>query len=391
MRHLTGSGRPYPRQTFEQTGEPTFGPATTAEESSGSADADGPGPRLSRRSLLALVPGGVATALLAACGGGSDKPAPTTEANLPPIKKLTFMAGFKPQANLPFVGAYVAKEKGFFAGQRLEVEIRHAQSGEHLQLVLAGEVNVTTANGASVIKRNAQNLNIVSIALIGQRSEQGFAVLDTSSIKSVKDWEGKTFGYKGSVPPEFLAITRANGVDPAKVNQVSVGFDPRILAEGKVDILPVFFSNEPGVLAAQGVKTRIFDPNDYGVESLGLTYISTGDQIAKDPDGLTRFLKAALKGIDYADKNREEAVDIVMKYAPDEVRSIQKFMMETELERAKTDLTRKNGIGWQTREQWQKNHDVLLEYKGIDKAFDVAIAFRDEFVKQVYKDGKLAG
>jgi ABC-type nitrate/sulfonate/bicarbonate transport system substrate-binding protein len=377
MRDLTGSGRPSDR---------------LSEHKDVALSADGAWrATLTRRRVLALIPGGLAAAAVAACGGGGQgRATPSPETQLPPVKKMTFMAGFKPQANLPFVGAYVAKEKGFFADQRLDVDIRHAQSGEHLQLVLAGEVNVTTANGSSVLKRNAQNLNIVSIALIGQRSEQGFAVLEKSGIESVKDWVGKTLGYKGSVPPEFLAVCAANGVDPNKVNQVSVGFDPRILAEGKVDILPVFFSNEPGILAAQGVKTRIFDPNDYGIESLGLTYISTGDQIAKDPDGLQRFLKAALRGIDYADKNREEAVDIVMKYAPGEDRTQQKFMMETELARAKTDLTAKNGIGWQTREQWQRNHDVLLQYKAIDKPVDVGLVYNDTFLKAVYKDGRLA-
>ncbi len=345
------------------------------------------GAPLTRRRLLLALPGFALA--IAACGDSDKGAAPAAEANLPEVKKLTFMAGFKPQANLPFVGVYVAQEKGFFRDQRLDVDVKHAQSGEHLQLVLAGEVNVTTANGSSLLKRNAQNLNIVSLALIGQRSEQGFAVLDTSSIRSVKDWEGKTLGYKGSVPAEFLAVARKNGVDPAKVTQVSVGFDPRILSEGRIDILPVFYSNEPGVLAAQGIKTRIFDPNDYGIESLGLTYISTGEQIAKDPDRLQRFLRAALHGIDYADKNREEALDIVMKVAPQEERSQQKFMLETELERAKTDLTRKNGLGWQTREQWQATHDVLLEYKGIDKAVDVSVLYNDQFLKAIYKDGRL--
>ena len=36
------------------------------------------------------------------------------------LKTVTFMAGFKPQANLPFVAAYVAQEKGYFAEQGLD-------------------------------------------------------------------------------------------------------------------------------------------------------------------------------------------------------------------------------------------------------------------------------
>jgi ABC-type nitrate/sulfonate/bicarbonate transport system substrate-binding protein len=278
----------------------------------------------------------------------------------PETKQVTFMAGFKPQANLPFVGAYVAQEKGFFAEQALEVEVRHAQSGEHLQLLLAGEVQFTTANGAQVLQRNAQGLPVVSVALIGQKSEQGYAVLANSGIRTVSDWSGKTFGYKGSVPAEFLAIARANGLEPERVEKVRVGFDPRILTEGQVDILAVFFSNEPDILRRLGFETHVFDPNDYGIQSLGLTYIASRDYIQRDPDAVQRFLTAVLRGIDYADKNREEALEIVMKYAPQEERQHQRTMLNTELDRATTEQTRRHGFGWQTRVQFQLLIETVL-------------------------------
>jgi ABC-type nitrate/sulfonate/bicarbonate transport system substrate-binding protein len=305
------------------------------------------------------------------------------------VKKVTFMAGFKAQANLPFVGAYVAQEKGFFREQDLEVEIRHAQSGEHLQLLLTNQVEFTTANGAQVLQRNSQNLPIVSIALVGQRSEQGYAVLANSGIRSVADWAGKTFGYKGTVPAEFLAIAAANNLDPDRVNKVRVGFDARVLTEGQVDILSVFFSNEPDTLRRLGFETRVFDPNDYGIQSLGLTYIATRDFIRNDQDAIERFLKAVLRGIDHADQNREEALEIVMKFAPQEDREHQRFMLNTELDRALTDQTRRYGVGWQTREQWQAFHNTLLQYESIEKAVDVNIVFTDEFLRRAYKDGEL--
>jgi ABC-type nitrate/sulfonate/bicarbonate transport system substrate-binding protein len=326
---------------------------------------------------------------LAACGdSASDAPVENSGASLAP-KKLTFMAGFQPQANLPFVGTYVAKEKGFFQELALDVEIRHAQSGEHLQLLLAGEVQISTANGAQVLQRNDQGLEIVSVALIGQKSEQGYAVLSNSGINSVSDWAGKTFGYKGSVPAEFLAMAKANNLDPGRVNQVRVGFDPRILTEGQVDILSVFFSNEPDTLERLGFRTRVFDPGDYGIQSLGLTYIASRDYLDRDSEAVGRFVRAALKGIEYASQNREEALDIVLKFAPQQDREHQRYMMNTELERATTDLTRRNGLGWQTREQWQALHDTLLEFKTINKPVDLSRVFSDEFVRAAYKDGRL--
>ena len=74
----------------------------------------------------------------------------------PPPDTLTFMAGYKPQANLPFVGVYVAQEKGFFAAENLTVTIQHsAGRGEHLQLLTAGKVDVTTQDAAILLQRRA--------------------------------------------------------------------------------------------------------------------------------------------------------------------------------------------------------------------------------------------
>jgi ABC-type nitrate/sulfonate/bicarbonate transport system substrate-binding protein len=281
------------------------------------------------------------------------------------------MAGFKPQANLPFVGVYVAQEKGFFATQNVKVDIRHAQSGEHLQLLLAGTVNVATANAAQVLQRNAENLPLVSLALVGQKSEQGFLVGASSGIASIRDWVGKKFGYKGTVPVEFLALVKSQGVDPNRIEQVRVGFDPRVLSEGQVDILAAFVSNEPGQLDRIGYKTKVFDPSEFGIAALGLTYITTPDQLRSKPEAMRRFTKAALKGIEYADANRTEALEIVMKYAPQEVREQQAFMLETELNRAKTAA----GFGSQSQEQWQKLHDTLVEHSAIAKTVDVKQAY----------------
>jgi ABC-type nitrate/sulfonate/bicarbonate transport system substrate-binding protein len=331
--------------------------------------------------------------LVAACGdNGEDRSSSsgspsastgTTSAALEP-KSLTFMAGFKPQANLPFVGAYVAQDKGFFDELNLDVDIRHAQSGEHLQLLLAGEVQVATANAAQVVERSSEGLPVVAVALVGQKSEQGFAVGANSGIENVQDWAGKRLGYKGTVPVEFLATAGANGLDPDDVEQNKVGFDPRVLSEGQVDILSVFISNEPGQLDRIGYPVKVFDPSDYGLPMLGLTYIASQDGINKDAEAIDRFVRAALKGITYAADHPEEALDIVMKYAPQENRDQQQFMLTTELARARTDLTEANRYGWQTAEQWKALADTLREFDVIKNDVDVSKVFTTRFLERAH-------
>ena len=322
-----------------------------------------------------------ATMSVGACSG-ADSPGP--------LKKVVFMAGFRPQANLPFVAAYVAQEKGFFRDQNLDVEILHASSGEHLKLLMAGDVDITTAQAASVLKRRSHpGLPIVAFVLFGQRSQLAFMALQSSGFETPQDWEGKTFGYKTSPPPEYLAILEANGVDRSKIAEVRVGFDPRILTEGKVDLLAVFNSNEPDTVRNLGFGVNLWEAADYGVPTLGLTYITRQDLSEKDPDMVERFLKATLKGLQYAFDNREEALDIVLKYAPNQDRRHQSFMLEIEMADAVSPQTREHGLGWMNDDKWEALYGQLEKFEALPQPFDYRTAYTDQFLTAVYDRGEL--
>jgi ABC-type nitrate/sulfonate/bicarbonate transport system substrate-binding protein len=299
--------------------------------------------------------------------------------------QLTFMAGYKPQANLPFVGVYVAQEKGFFTEENLDVTIKHSPGkGEHLQLLAAGKIQVTTQDAAVLLQRRADpGLPLVSIALIGQRGQQAFAALADSGIQTPKDWEGHTVGFKGTPPPDLFALLSAARADSDEVELVNVGFDPRVLTEGQVDVYPVFKSNEPFLIESWGYDLTLWDAADYGVPTLGLTYVTSDEILAQKPELLTRFLKAALKGIDYAAQNPAEAVEIVLRYAgpetnPDHMR----FMLESELVDAYGSATEEGGLGWQTRGQWQALADMLAQ-SDLPVPEDVKAVFTNEILTAI--------
>jgi ABC-type nitrate/sulfonate/bicarbonate transport system substrate-binding protein len=282
---------------------------------------------------------------------------------------MVFMAGYKPQASLPFVGVYVAQENGYFENQQLNVEIHHTGGGgEHLQLLSAGKVQVTTQDAAVLLKRRADpGLPLVSIALIGQRGQQAYAALAKSNIKTPKDWEGHIVGYKGTPPPDLYALLSSVGADSDRIKIVNVGFDARILSEGKVDVYPVYKSNEPYLLQKWGYDLVLWDPNSYGIPTLGLAYVTSEEILAAKTEMLTRFLKAALQGIDFAIAHPEKAVNIVLRYTgPETDRNHMKFMLETEIGDAFSEVTERHMIGWQTLTQWSSLADLLIEYGAIE-------------------------
>lgn len=319
--------------------------------------------------------------LLIIIGGCS---APASPAPTPERLQLVFMPGYKPQASLPFVGVYVAQQKGFFAAQNLEVTLQASPGqGQHLQLTAAGKVQVTTQDAAVMLQRRADpGLPLVAFALLGQHGQQAFAALETSSIRTPKEWEGRTVGYKGTPPPDLLALMAAAGVDQTKVRLVNVGFDPRLLAEGKVDVYPLFKSNEPYLLRSWGYPLKLWEASDFGVPALGLVYVTSEDTLRQQPEALSRFLRAALQGMRYAADHREEAVQIVMQYAgPETDPAHMRYMLDAELADAESDVTRQYGLGWQTLAQWQALAGMLRQFGALGNV-DVSQAFTTEILEK---------
>jgi ABC-type nitrate/sulfonate/bicarbonate transport system substrate-binding protein len=321
--------------------------------------------------------------LLTSCASSSPIPEVSNPVEL---VTMTFMPGYKPQANLPFVGAYVAQDKGFFAQEGLDVTITHSPGhGEHLQLLAAGEVHVTTQDAAVLLKRRSDpGLPLVSIALIGQRGQQAFAALASSGLQTPKDWEGHLVGFKGTPPPDLFALLKAVDADPALVELVNVGFDPRVLTEGQVDVYPVYKSNEPFLIRSWGYDLVLWDATDYGVPTLGLTYVTSDQILEENPEMLVHFLRAAIHGIQYASENIDETVEIVLKYTgPETDPEHMRFMLETELQDLYSEATEGTGIGWQTHSQWQALAELLIDVEAMTP-IDVNLVFTNDLLGQVY-------
>ncbi len=345
--------------------------------------------RVSRRKFtsgLALT----SAVLVAACSqiqlpfsGGS----PTLQP-----KSMTFMAGYKPQANVSFVGVYVAKELGMFGEQKLDVTIKHSSGqGEHAKLLAGKQVQVITETATDLIKNvTEEGIPFVSLAVLTQTGDEALVTLKSSGIDEPRKFEGRTVGYKVIPAFEYLAMLKAAGVDRSKIREVSVGFDPRVLTEGKVDVLPVFKSNEPDVLNHLGFELNVLDPASYGVQVMGQVWVTHRELLAADPDLYTRFVKAGLHGLAYALEHPKEAIDIVMKYAPTEDRSHQEYMLKVESGMTLTDQIRDQGIGWQSVDRWAALQNGLADFGLIKKKSDPAGFFSDALQKSTRVNGKLA-
>ena len=327
--------------------------------------------RLTRPLVLIAVLAAAAAAALTACSDDADD-----------VLTMRYSAGFVPQANLPFVAVYVAEDRGFFAEEGLEVQIDHAGfTGSHKSLILAGEIDITTLPASEMLQVRANSgAPYVAVMLFGQRGDFGYAVLNSSGIASPADFAGRNVGFKGIVQSEFHAMLAAHDLTVEDMNMIDVGFNPVVLVEQQVDVYPVFLSNEPDTLTRSlNQEITVFEAADYGVPTLGVVYLVTEEFLEDETnrEKLERFLRATVRAFEFAVEDPAAAIESTEKFlpedpAPDLVH--ERFILDTELENALSDLTRANGVGWFTIQQFRALTDVLLEYGALDQDVDLEAA-----------------
>ena len=327
--------------------------------------------RLTRPLVLIAVLAAAAAAALAACSDDADD-----------VLTMRYSAGFVPQANLPFVAVYVAEDRGFFAEEGLEVQIDHAGfTGSHKSLILAGEIDITTLPASEMLQVRANSgAPYVAVMLFGQRGDFGYAVLNSSEITSPADFAGRNVGFKGIVQSEFHAMLAAHDLTVEDMNMIDVGFNPVVLVEQQVDVYPVFLSNEPDTLTRSlNQEITVFEAADYGVPTLGVVYLVTEEFLEDETnrEKLERFLRATVRAFEFAVEDPAAAIESTEKFlpedpAPDLVH--ERFILDTEIENALSDLTRANGVGWFTIQQFRALTDVLLEYGALDQDVDLEAA-----------------
>lgn len=333
--------------------------------------------------------------VMTACGGGSSAPAPAPEPAAPTEEPgaaetpaetpaaespaddgidwearkaanqaagtIKFMTSFNYSASIANVNAWVAKDQGFFEELGLNVEVLPGLSADALKLMAAGQLQFGHAGSASeLVNAVANGGEIKGVLAMAPVNLSVLMTLEDSGIKTVKDLEGKTVGYKGAMPAHILAMFNEGGADISKIDQVSVGFDPTILATTDVDAITVFKSNEVYQMETLGYDVHLMDPEEYGIiTSFGIIGVNN-DFAEKHPTAVEDFLRAILKAHEWLEANPDGTIALL------ESLSGGNFNREIETNRLKveTSLIRPakhegQGLGWFPVEQWQNEIDIL--------------------------------
>lgn len=305
--------------------------------------------------------------------------------------KIIFNTGFNYAASPPNVHAVVADELGYFKELGLDVEIKPGVEAENMKLLAAGRVQFAGSGTAStVITSIVNDAPIKGIAVMSPVAMGALMVLEESGIKTPKDLEGKTVGYKGALPANFKAMFTNAGADLSKINLVSVGFDPTILDTSDVDAITVFKSNEPDAMRNLGFNVHLMDPKDYGVNSSFGVLVANTDFIDKHPTVTEDFMRALFKAQEYITTNPDDAIKILEGRSETSYNvAVESNRLRVEMEIVESTKYDGHGIGWHTAQQWQDEIDILVETESIKEAVTVDQIMDNTLIANIYDGEKL--
>ena len=288
---------------------------------------------------------------------------------------------------------FVAKEKGYFKNENIDIELIHKGNGSvnTMTLVGKGEYDFGYGDLPTITLSKSKGVPVASLVVVNQRSPMALVALKGTGLKTPKDAEGKIAGVhpSGSTFIFYQALMAANNVDRKKVTEatVPVPYESFLLTR-KVQMITGYIDAEIPELEAKagGVGSlEIVLGADYGYDLLGSGMLTNEKMLKEKPDLVRRFTRAYLRAFQDVINNPQEAVEILAKHNPEvvEKKDVMLKQLDADIKHTFTsDDTKANGLGWNPPKKWQATHDTLLRLNVIEKAVpSINSLYSNDFLK----------
>ena len=330
-----------------------------------------------KKTISLLLTVSMSVVLFVGCGTKAES-AKTEK----PLKKVTVILDWIPNTN--HTGLYVAKDKGFFKEEGLDVDIIQPAEGSTSTLIAVGkgDFGVSYQEDVTYARTAKDPLPIKAIATIIQHNTSGFASPKARNIKSPADFEGKTYGGWGS--PSETAILKAlmekDNADFSKLKTVDAGAEDFFAVTKKNIDFEWIFYGWTGIEAR--LKNIPIDYIDIGKLNKDLDYytpviIANENKLKEDPEMAKKFLKAVTKGYEYSMEKPEESAGILVKNAPETDKALAVASQKYLKGQYKAEVKR---WGEMKESVWNNYTKFLLDKKLIEKDMKASEAFTNEYL-----------
>jgi putative hydroxymethylpyrimidine transport system substrate-binding protein len=316
---------------------------------------------------------GRAVALLAAalllvgvtgCGGDGAEPGGP--------KGAALVLDFVP--NPVHSGIYAARAEGFYDDAGVDLAIQQpGESTDAPKLLAAGRTEFAILDVHDLGIAREKGLDLVGVMPIVRRPLAAVIARADDGVRRPRDLEGRPVGVTGLPSDEAVVDSEvsADGGDPARVDEVTIGFNAvASLAAGKVDAATGFWNAEGVALRRQGVPVHIFKVDRYGAPPYPELILTTSRKTLDDDPALVEaVVEASRRGYAFTERHPAKALNDLLGANP----ALDRAEQQAQLDALLPDLHPApfDPAVLRAWSRWDVSHGLLQHPVAVDRAFDL--------------------
>jgi NitT/TauT family transport system substrate-binding protein len=303
-------------------------------------------------------------------------------------QKLDFILNWVPGGDhAPY---YYAKKQGWYAKEGIDLNLEPGKGSMlAVQKVGAAQNPIGLADMGNVLIGRGKGADSVGVFNVYANSPQGLYWLKSSGIKGIKDFPGKKIGNPAAdgARPMWPALAKANGIDPKSVTWVNVDANAKLAAlkSRSIDITTSFYNIHHIFQRELGDDMGFVAWRDIGLNPYGNSVIVNGEFLKKNRPLVDKFVKVTQRAFAACVKDPKPCVQAL-------VESSGALKFDNELtnwhlvEELMSDKTSRGvALGWHDDARMKADYELVRDYIGIDKPFDVKTTYTNEFLDKSVK------
>ena len=285
---------------------------------------------------------------------------------------------------------YYAKKLGWYAKEGIDLQLEPGKgSALAVQKVGAGANPIGLADMGNVLLGKAKGADSVAVYNVYANSPQGLYWLKSSGIKGIKDFPGKKIGNPAAdgARPMWPALAKANGVDPKSVTWVNIDANSKLsaLKSKSIDITTSFYNIHHIFQRELGDDMGFVAWREVGLNHYGNSVIVNAAFLAKNRPVIEKFVKVTQRAFATCVKDPKPCVEALIEAngALKFDNELQNWMLVEVLMSDK--FAREVALGIHDDGRMKADYELVRDYIGLEKPFDVKTTYTNEFLDRSIK------
>ncbi len=303
-------------------------------------------------------------------------------------QKLDFILNWVPGGDhAPY---YYAKKLGWYAKEGIDLNLEPGKgSALATQKVGAGANPIGLADMGGVLVAKGKGADAVAVFNVYANSPQGMYWLKSSGIKGIKDFPGKKIGNPAGDGARVMwpALAKANGIDPKSVIWVNIDANSKLsaLKSQSIDVTTSFYNIHHVFTRELGTDMGFLAWRDVGLNPYGNSVIVNAEFLAKNKPMIDKFVKVTQRAFAACVKDAKPCVQALID--ANGALSYDNEMVNWQLvEVLMSDkYSREVALGIHDDARMKADYELVRDYVGIDKPFDVKTTYTNEFLDRSIK------